>query len=167
MQRCWQGGLVAQSRIFLVGDRFFYSRDLNVWSRGDIVRRIKMLVTLKGFRLIFIFTLIWLLLKMKIICCVHHKIAPQRKLLMRLMTRWNSVSFESSLPQSKLPLTKNSVLFTLKKKKKDFIKCLFLALKLGYGVSIAPFLIKWLSYRFCLAGKKLFFLSTPYQSSPQ
>ena len=141
MQRCWQGGLVAQSRAFLAGDHFLYSRDLNVWSRGDIVRRIKMLVTLKGFRLIFIFTLIWLLLKMKIICCVHHKIAPQRKLLMRLMTRRNSVSFESSLPQSKLPL-KKKILFSSrwKKKKKDFIKCLFLALKLAYGVSIAPFL---------------------------
>ena len=138
MQRCWQGGLVAQSRIILVGDRFFYSCDLNVWSRGDIVRRIKMLVTLKGFRLIFIFTLIWLLLKMKIICCVHHKIAPQRKLLMRLMTWRNSVSFESSLPQSKLPLKKLCLVHA--EKKKDFIKCLFLALKLAYGVSIAPFL---------------------------
>ena len=29
---------------------------------------------------------------------------------------------------------------SLKKKKKDFIKCLFLALKLAYGLSIAPFL---------------------------
>ena len=118
MQRCWQGELVSKSRIFLVGDRFFYSCDLNVWSRGDMVRRIKMLVTLKGFRLIFIFTLIWLLLKMKIICCVHHKIAPQRKLLMRLMTRRNSVSFESSLPQSKLPLKK--ILFCSRWKKKRF-----------------------------------------------
>ena len=72
---------------------------------------------------------------------MHHKIAPQRKLLMRLITRRNSVSFESSLPQSKLPLKKKFCLVHAKrKKKKDFIKCLFLALKLAYGVSIAPFL---------------------------
>ena len=38
--RCWQGEFVEQSRAFLVGDLFLYSHDVNVWYRGDIVRRI-------------------------------------------------------------------------------------------------------------------------------
>ena len=32
----------------IVGDHFLHSHDLNLWFRGDIVRRNKMLVTLKG-----------------------------------------------------------------------------------------------------------------------
>ena len=48
--RCWQGEFVEQSRVPLVGDHFLYSRDLNVWFRGDIVRRNSTLVTLRGQR---------------------------------------------------------------------------------------------------------------------
>ena len=35
----WQREFVKQSRASLVGDHFLYSRDLNVWFRGDNVRR--------------------------------------------------------------------------------------------------------------------------------
>ena len=48
--RCWQGALVYQSRVFQAGDHFLYSRDLTVWFRGDSVRRIKMLITSRGWR---------------------------------------------------------------------------------------------------------------------
>ena len=37
--RFWKGEFVQQSRASLVGDRFIYSHDLNVWIRDDIVRR--------------------------------------------------------------------------------------------------------------------------------
>ena len=36
---CWQGEFVEQSRASLVVDHFPYSHNLNVWFRGDIVRR--------------------------------------------------------------------------------------------------------------------------------
>ena len=49
-QSCQQGKFVWQSRASLVGDLFLYSHDLNVWFRGDIVRRNWMLVTLRGKR---------------------------------------------------------------------------------------------------------------------
>ena len=45
------------------------------------------------------------------------------------------MSSESSLPQSKLQLKKFCLVHTEKK----IIKCLFLALKLAYDVSIVPF----------------------------
>ena len=35
----WQGEFVQQLRASLVGDHLLYSHDLNVWFRGDIVRR--------------------------------------------------------------------------------------------------------------------------------
>ena len=35
----WQGEFVQQLRASLVGDQLLYSHDLNVWFRGDIVRR--------------------------------------------------------------------------------------------------------------------------------
>ena len=38
--RCWQEEFVQWSRASLVDDHLLYSRDLNVWSRGNIVRRI-------------------------------------------------------------------------------------------------------------------------------
>ena len=34
---CWQGEVVKQSRLSLVGDHFLYSQDLNVWFGGDNV----------------------------------------------------------------------------------------------------------------------------------
>ena len=37
--RCWQGEFVYQSKASFIGDHFLYSHDLNVWFRGDIVRR--------------------------------------------------------------------------------------------------------------------------------
>ena len=37
--RCWQREFVQQSRASPVGDHFLYSPGLNVWFRGDIVRR--------------------------------------------------------------------------------------------------------------------------------
>ena len=37
--RFWQREFVEQSRASSVGDHFIYSCDLNVWFRGDIVRR--------------------------------------------------------------------------------------------------------------------------------
>ena len=45
--RSWQGEFVLKSRVSLVGDHFPYSCDLTVWCRGDIERRIKMLVTVR------------------------------------------------------------------------------------------------------------------------
>ena len=46
--RCWQGEFVHQSRASLVCDymSFIFVHELNVWFRGDIVRRSQMLVTL-------------------------------------------------------------------------------------------------------------------------
>ena len=35
----WQGEFVQQSKASLVGDHLLYSHDLNVWFRGDVVRR--------------------------------------------------------------------------------------------------------------------------------
>lgn len=48
--RSWQRELVQQSRASLVGDHFLCSHDLNVWFKGDNVRRILMLITLRGKR---------------------------------------------------------------------------------------------------------------------
>lgn len=45
--RCWQGEFVQQSRVSLVADHRLYSCNLDVWFRSDVVRRNKMLVTLK------------------------------------------------------------------------------------------------------------------------
>ena len=42
---CWQGEFVEQSKAFLVGDHFPYSRHLNLWFRGNIVRRNYKLIT--------------------------------------------------------------------------------------------------------------------------
>ena len=44
--RCWQGEFVSQSRASLVSDHCLYSLNLNVWFRGETVRRNYMLVTL-------------------------------------------------------------------------------------------------------------------------
>ena len=38
-QRYWQGEFIKQSRASFVGDNFLYSPDLEVWFRGDMVRR--------------------------------------------------------------------------------------------------------------------------------
>ena len=38
-QGFWQGEFVQQSKASLVGDHLLYSHDLNVWFRGDVVRR--------------------------------------------------------------------------------------------------------------------------------
>ena len=35
----WQGEFVQQSKASFVGDHLLYSHDLNVWFRGDVVRR--------------------------------------------------------------------------------------------------------------------------------
>ena len=43
--KCWQGEFIQQSRT-LVGDHFLYSCGLNVWFRGDIVRRNGMCLSL-------------------------------------------------------------------------------------------------------------------------
>ena len=43
--------LFLSTRTTLVGDHFLYSCDPHVWFRGDIVRRTKMLVTLRGPRI--------------------------------------------------------------------------------------------------------------------
>ena len=43
--RCWQGEFVYQSKVSFDGDHFLYSHDLNMWFRGDIVRRNLMQVT--------------------------------------------------------------------------------------------------------------------------
>ena len=45
--RCWHCQFVEQSRAFLVGDHFLRSQDLNVWFRGDNVRRNAMLGSLR------------------------------------------------------------------------------------------------------------------------
>ena len=37
--RCWQGEFVEQSWALLLDDHFLYSCDLNMWIRGDLVRR--------------------------------------------------------------------------------------------------------------------------------
>ena len=37
--RCWQGEFVYQSRASLLGDHFLFSHVLDVWFKGDIVRR--------------------------------------------------------------------------------------------------------------------------------
>ena len=37
--RCWQGEFIQQSRASVVGDHLLYSHDLDVWFRGDVVRR--------------------------------------------------------------------------------------------------------------------------------
>ena len=47
--------IMSTTRVSLVGDHCLYSHDLNVWFRGDIVRRNWMLVTLTG--LIGVFSL--------------------------------------------------------------------------------------------------------------
>ena len=44
--RCWQWEFVSPSRASLVGDHCLYSLNLNVWFRGETVRRNYMLVTL-------------------------------------------------------------------------------------------------------------------------
>ena len=49
-KRYWLGEFVKKSGTSQIGDHFRYSHDLNMWFRGDIVRRNKMLVTLKGQR---------------------------------------------------------------------------------------------------------------------
>ena len=46
--RCWQGEFVHQSKASLVGDHFLYSCGLNVWFRGDIVRRNETRITPTG-----------------------------------------------------------------------------------------------------------------------
>ena len=51
--RCWQGEFVQQSRASSVDDLSLHSRDLNVWFRGDIVRRNWILVTVRGQRVKF------------------------------------------------------------------------------------------------------------------
>ena len=38
-RRCWQEEFVYQSKAFFIDDSFFYSRDINLWFRGDIVGR--------------------------------------------------------------------------------------------------------------------------------
>ena len=54
--RCWQGEFVYRSKASFVDNHFLYSCDLNILFRGDIVRRIKMLVTVwgKGVSIFFI-----------------------------------------------------------------------------------------------------------------
>ena len=37
--RGWQGEFVQQSRASIVGDHFLHSCDVNVWFRGDVVRK--------------------------------------------------------------------------------------------------------------------------------
>ena len=51
--RCWQGEFVQQSRASSVDDLSLHSRDLNVWFRGNIVRRNWILVTVRGQRVKF------------------------------------------------------------------------------------------------------------------
>ena len=51
--RCWQGEFVQQSRASSVDDLSLHSRDLNVWFRGDIVRRNWILVTVRDQRVKF------------------------------------------------------------------------------------------------------------------
>ena len=46
--RCWQGEFVLQSWVSSVGDYFLYSPYLNVWFRGDVVRRCLSLLGVKG-----------------------------------------------------------------------------------------------------------------------
>ena len=46
----WQAEFIYQSRVSLAGDRFLYSRDLNVWFSCDIVRRNWMQVTFRDQR---------------------------------------------------------------------------------------------------------------------
>ena len=48
--RRWWGEFVSWPRASPVGDHFLYSHDLNMGIRGDIVRRIYMLVTLRSYR---------------------------------------------------------------------------------------------------------------------
>ena len=43
--RCWQGEFVYQSKDSFPGDQFLYSHDLDVWFRGNVVGRNKMLIT--------------------------------------------------------------------------------------------------------------------------
>lgn len=43
LPRCWQREFVKQSRAYLGGDHCLYSCDLDVWCRGDFVRRSEML----------------------------------------------------------------------------------------------------------------------------
>ena len=43
--RCWQGEFVYRSKASFVGDHFLYSHNLNMWFRGNIVRRNCMLIT--------------------------------------------------------------------------------------------------------------------------
>ena len=45
--RCWQGEFVYQSKDSFPGDQFLYSHDLDVWFRGNVVGRNKMLITPK------------------------------------------------------------------------------------------------------------------------
>ena len=47
---CWQVEFIYQSRPSLAGDRFLYSRDLNMWFSCDIVRRNWMQVTFRDQR---------------------------------------------------------------------------------------------------------------------
>ena len=46
----WQAEFIYQSRVSLAGDRFLYSRDLNIWFSCDIVRRNWMQVTFRDQR---------------------------------------------------------------------------------------------------------------------
>ena len=48
--RCWQGEFVYWSKASFVDNHFLHSHNLNVWFRGDVVRRNLMLVTLRGSR---------------------------------------------------------------------------------------------------------------------
>ena len=45
---CWCGGFAELSRVSLVGNRFLYSVDLNVWYCGDIVQRNKSLIVVRN-----------------------------------------------------------------------------------------------------------------------
>ena len=63
---CWQGEFVSPSRASLVCDHCLYSLNLNVWFRGETVRRNYKLVTLgvKGFILVheFLIFYFWFLI---------------------------------------------------------------------------------------------------------
>ena len=47
---CWEGEFVEQSRASLVEDLYPDPCDLSIWFMGDIVRRNKMVVTVRGLR---------------------------------------------------------------------------------------------------------------------
>ena len=49
--RCWWGEFQCSTiKISSIGDYFLHSHDLNVWFKGDIIRRNYILVTLRGSR---------------------------------------------------------------------------------------------------------------------